>query len=1852
MNFTSHAFIVGCLSIILLGTTAKADDPTIYQVGISKVDITPNYPIRLNGFGNRREESEGVSQQIYARAIAISYGDAKPLVLIAIDNLGVRLDMVDEVAKRLKSSHGVPRENIALTFTHSHCTPKVNGAADNIFSTAIPAAHQKHIDRYTKELTDLITRAAEEAIGNRKASRLEWAIGTVGFAKNRRTPGGPVDHDLPTLFVRDAASNKIRAVYVAYACHCTTLSFNKIHGDWAGYAAESIERMIPGATALVSIGAGSDSKPAPGVQGDKVGIAASQGMELASEVQRLLKVPKKPVTGNYHAALNRIDLPLNPLPTRKQFEEMVKKGKQIGYNATTQLAKLDRGEKLLDAIDYPIQTWSFGESLCVVFLAGEVCVDYSLRLKKEFDRERFWLNAYSNDFCSYIPSERLAREGRYGGGSETPYFALPTTLKAGLEQLIVDEVHSQVPDSFHLPDGTQGVAPRSPEESLRLMQTHKDLKIELVAAEPLIRDPVAIDFGSDGRLWVAEMNDYGHGVYEKFKQHGRIRWLRDTNNDGRFDKAQTFVDGLRFPMDVKVWRDGVLICDAPDILFARDENGDGVADSVKKLFSGFDVRNAQARVNSLRLGLDNWLYGSCGLFGGKITSHLTGKTIDITGRDFRMNPDTGAIEPVTGRTQQGRCRNDWGDWFGCSNGTLLKHYPTEDRYTRRNPYVVPAPSIAGVANAEALRIYPPKDLVLFELSGTPDKATSACGLGIYRDTLLGSQYTGNAFTCEPVYQLVHRIVMEPDGIKFSGRRAENEKQSEFLSSTDKWFRPVQMRTGPDGAIWVVDMYRYVIEHSRWIPQATLAELDIYAGQSRGRIYRILPRQRPEADHRPERPVLPSLKELSDQQLVQYLDHPNGTIRDLVQQMLIWHEAKPVVDDLKKLAVSAKLPQGKIHALATLDGLGGLSPQDVLLALKSQHAEVVRFAIRLAEPLLNEHSDLVTAVIAHASHLDIRVRRQVAWTLGETSSPKAAIALAHLIALDHSNIYVKTSVLSSISSENASAVLAAFQKLPASQKHSQVYRDLVSIAIRVGNESSIATVLKSLTPILDDKQKARELPASSVPLFVTALDTADLRNPKGLKFDTDFCNRVRALHTTAAKVVANQEQSPSQIQLALAILGRQRGAITKQLLDRAELVSVIDIEMETVSVDIASLISARHSVKIQQAAVAALSRTGHSQVAELLVGQLPYASASLHQNIFDVLLSRDEWTGQLLDHIESGDVRKTSFDAARQQRLVTHRQKEIREKAIKIFQNAGSQNRVEIMKVYAPVIKMSGDANKGREVFKKSCSACHRLEGQGHVVGPDLMGLTNHDPKWLLTTILDPNKDVDARYIAWTALRVNGQTATGLLVEETSASIRLRESGGKEHVILRSDLEEIRSLEMSVMPEGLEKEISQQKMADLIAYLSGFRSAPKKFAGNTPKTITPHQKGELRLLAKHAEIRGEKIKFETEYQNIGFWHSDADHVSWSVAVPKPGRFDIYIDASCESGSAGNRFLIDGLPVKITGAVLGTGGWDRYHHQKVGTIELEAGKRIISVCAEGPLVKQALFDLREVRFVPAGQSTQFASTVAGDAPLPRRPPQIAPFLLDDLQPKQRRLEVIDKRSGMGPAIISLLVKGLDSQKEEEVSQRIRWIWQVAIAVGKRNDGGEVRDLLHLCMPQTNQPLQQWQAVVIGGGLINGLTLIDKWPQARFDEIISSTPTLAQRWPRTLELAAQMADNEEVRSGTRYDALRMIALAGWEKRGLHLVKYLEKGVPDELQMGAVSGLSDIPSDQMIEPLIQAIPTLSKRNRKLAFEALGRTESRALALLKAIKQSRVTAQPDELKPLLKHSSESVRKQAAKLLN
>ena len=439
------------------GMAWSADAP-LRPVGVARMDITPDYPIRLTGYGDRAAESSGVAQRLFAKALAIG-GDADgPAVLVTVDNCGVSAAIRDEVARRLAGQTKVVSDRFALCSTHTHTAPMLVGFAPNIFSADLSAEHQATVERYTRELTEKIEQVALAALADRKPARLAWGVGRVGFAANRRIMkdgknirmgdnlSGPVDHDLPVLRVTDA-DGKVRAIFTSYACHCTTLTgaFNQMHGDWAGCAQEALERDFSGAIALVAAGCGADANPSP--RGE-LAMAVRHGETLATEAKRLLTGKLQPLAGALECRTKRIELAFAAPPTRAELEQAAQaKSGPFAYRARKNLARLDRGEALQTKLPYFVQTWSFGNELAMVFLAGEVVVDYSLRLKREFG-PRLWMNAYANDVPCYIPSRRILAEGGYEAADAMTFYDRPTTLAPEVEESIISAVHELMPADF------------------------------------------------------------------------------------------------------------------------------------------------------------------------------------------------------------------------------------------------------------------------------------------------------------------------------------------------------------------------------------------------------------------------------------------------------------------------------------------------------------------------------------------------------------------------------------------------------------------------------------------------------------------------------------------------------------------------------------------------------------------------------------------------------------------------------------------------------------------------------------------------------------------------------------------------------------------------------------------------------------------------------------------------------------------------------------------------------------------------------------------------------------------------------------------------------------------------------------------------------------------------------------------------------------------------------------------------------------------------------------------------------------------------------------------------------------
>ncbi len=798
MRIRAFAFCLALAALSFPNNDVSAQ-PMGFQVGAALEDITPMTPMRLTGYGNREVESLGVEQKISARAFAVRSQDSKqPAVICTVELLGITPDLRRNVLAEVNETHPLANERFILCATHTHTAPCVNGVCPLILGDTIRPAEEERIDRYSEDLIPKISRAVNKALANMQEAQLSFARGQVDFAVNRRVlkegtwagfgvvPDGPVDRQLPLLAAKDK-NGKVLAVLANYACHCTTFGgrFNKIAGDWAGYASAAIEREHPGCVALITIGCGADANPEPRDGENAIALATKHGESLAKEVGRLLAGEMKPISGSIEGKITTIKLPFDRPRTEEEWKALAKQPNQTGVYGRYFLEKFQK-KSVPEELDYTVASLTLGDDLAMVFLAGEVVVDYSIRLHDEFAADRLWVTGYANDVPCYIPSRRILREQGYEADRSMEFYRQPNRFSPVIEDLIVDTAQKLLPQNFYSQEKqAEFPPPKSPQEALASFKLPKGLKVELVASEPLIQDPVAFDWGMDGSLWVVEMGDYPNGLDGQGQPGGCVKHLTDTNDDGVYDHAATFLKGLPFPTGIKVWREGVLITAAPKILFAEDTNGDGIADNVKTLYEGFGEGNQQHRVNGLRWGLDNWLYVGNGDSGGEIRSTKTNAKVDTRKRDLRIQPDLGLVEAISGNTQFGLCRDDWGNWFGGNNSNPMWHYVLDQRYLDRNPYVVPPETKVMVANQPgAAPVFPiSRTLNRFNDFHTANRFTSACSPIIYRDELLGEDYAGNAFICEPVHNLVHREIMKQEGVTFKSQRARRNKPPSFSPPT-------------------------------------------------------------------------------------------------------------------------------------------------------------------------------------------------------------------------------------------------------------------------------------------------------------------------------------------------------------------------------------------------------------------------------------------------------------------------------------------------------------------------------------------------------------------------------------------------------------------------------------------------------------------------------------------------------------------------------------------------------------------------------------------------------------------------------------------------------------------------------------------------------------------------------------------------------------------------------------------------------------------------------------------------------------------------------------------------------------
>lgn len=1099
-------FPLGLIALLLLA--ADNQQPPQLQAGVASIDITPTEPIRLAGYSSRNVPHESVAQQLQAKALVIE--DAENLsVLLTVDTIGVPAWVSHELSKRLEAKVGLPRGQLAVASTHSHTSPALDGCLPFMFRSGLTDDERATIKRYTNELLDKLEKISLEAIEARKPAQISWSKGEVDFAINRRAlengkwkgfghqEDGPVDHSLPMMRVSDA-DGKLKAVLVNYACHCTTLGgkFNQVHGDWAGVAREEIEKRHPGVTAMIAIGCGADANPGP--RSDELEVVQGHGTAVADEVDRLLGAESKPITSAPSGVYREIELVFDPPAAREVWEQKVANDDPDHLYYEAMLERLDAGQ-LEESAMYPIQTWTFGDDLAMVFLAGEVVVDYAQRFYREYDADRLWINAYANDVPFYVASRRLYDEDGYEVDRSMVYYGKPSRLAPDTEERVASEVMKQIPQTFYSEETLQLLPlPTAKEDAVSTISVADDLVVELVAAEPLVQDPVDIAWDYEGRLWVVEMADYPLGV--DGKPGGRVRYLEDEDGDGFYDKSTVFLDGLAYPNSVMPWRDGVLVTTANGIFLAREG-------SKEPIIEGLPAANPQHQLGGLQWGLDGWVHSANELRGGgrEIKSAITGKTLNLSSGDLRFHPDTGEFALRSGRTQFGLNRDDWGNWFGSSNSRPWWHCPLEQRYLSRNPDVAyPSPYVYLGDPPSAGPVYPTsKALKRFNDYDKVNRITSACNVAPYRETLLGEEASRSLFVAEPVHNLVTRIVLEPNGATFSGKRAESEQDSEFFASTDNWCRPTSIRTGPDGALYIVDMYRLVIEHPEWIPDMWQRRLNLRAGHDKGRIYRVRPKDR-------------QLREFAPT-----LESENGIQRDLAHQQHAWNGE----DHFADLVQNGKTPQTRLQALAA----SSLNDDVLKIALKDEHSSVRRLAVRKSEG----RAALLPEILALAEDDDAFVRQQVAFSLGEFTDQSAGMKLATMLVANRADPYITAAVLSSAKNHIGSIVNhlgASFLQLPT---------EIVSGLARTDKAETSAALTEAL---LGDGALADKLRLAPF---------AD-RGKLGPLFE-----EARAL-------AANEDATPNERVVAIGALGAGDSKLVFELLDSKQPQAVQSAALQRIS----------------------------------------------------------------------------------------------------------------------------------------------------------------------------------------------------------------------------------------------------------------------------------------------------------------------------------------------------------------------------------------------------------------------------------------------------------------------------------------------------------------------------------------------------------------------------------------------------------------------------------------------------------------------------------------------------------------
>jgi putative membrane-bound dehydrogenase-like protein len=960
-----------------------------------------------------------------------------------------------------------------------------------------------------------------------------------------------------------------------------------------------------------------------------------------------------------------------------------------------------------------------------------------------------------------------------------------------------------------LGDQLPRVGAKEPSEAGASFVVQDGFTLQLAASEPTVVDPVDAAFDEMGRLWVAEMRGYPYP--EEGPKLGRVRLLTDADDDGVFESSVVVAEGLPWPTGIAIYDGGCFVIAAPDLWYLKDTSGDGVADIRERVWTGLEKSNVQALANNLKWGLDGRIYGASAANGGvlKRVDDPSVPAVSVQGRDFAFDPKTRKLEAISGTMQFGQSFDDWYARFVCGNSNHAMHVLFDDRYLSRSKYLSAPRLLVDIAPEggtgpvfrqslpepwrvirTARRAASGQSFSTAELNAV-GFFTSASGITIYRGDAYPAKYSGNLFVGDVGGNLIHRKTLERSGATFVARRAEEGK--EFAASTDNWFRPVNFLNSPDGCLYVLDMYRETIEHPWSIPEDIKSHLDLESGRDRGRIYRLAP---PGWNRR----ATENLSTMSTVKLVRRLSYRNAWHRETAQRLLLERRAPETAAALHQLLqdlVELKIPEedvysaalAQLHAMSILEVLGDLRDTEIAAALAHAEPRLREQAVRWAEGRLSKNEKLVDLVVARAADETFGVRWQAALSLGEAPIEKRLGSLVDLAVRDGSDPWMRLAIWCS-SADDPAALLAALW-----QRESTDLTEVASGLVRMIGAEQAPARLQALLQSLS----GRPVELQRGVLAILGSQWGAGEGPARL---ASALNGTNGTEWLPAVLKSSRELAADQT----ADVGRRIRGIESLALD-------VEPDWPAWS----KWLQAREPREVQLATLSLLATSKAEEVGRQVLEVWSTTTPSLRGELVELLLARPERQVVLVEGIEKGIISASQLTSSARSRLLASSQKDLVERVQKVMEGL-SVNRKGIIESYRPALSQSADINTGRQVFIRECATCHKLQGAGYEVGPNLATIAGRAPEQLLQNILDPNVEVLPSFVEVAVVLDDGRVASGMVAAENANSVTLKRAEGVTQTFARDSIESMQATGKSLMPEGLEQKITPAEMGHLIAYL--------------------------------------------------------------------------------------------------------------------------------------------------------------------------------------------------------------------------------------------------------------------------------------------------------------------------------------------------------------------------------------------------------------------------------------------------